>query len=362
VLTKIFGATGERLGAIGFGGMRFSDPRDPARCADLLRYAHTRGIDYFDTAPFYCEDQSEAIFGLALSGLPRESFRVSTKSSAADGVRLRADLERSLERLRLDRIDFFHIWCLMSRQDWDSRLAGGALDAAQRAQQDGLVRHLVCSSHLPGAEIADVLACGAFAGVTLGYNAVNFPYRAPAVRAAAELGLGVVAMNPLAGGLIPRNPGRFAFLAEPGEGSVVAGALRFLLADPSVTVALVGFATEREVDEAVAAAADVRDVSPGRAAALRAQVEERFDQICTGCGYCLPCPVGIPIPRLLDVYNVRLLGGDDGEVQARYRWHWNISEDLVGACTDCGDCEPRCTQHLPIRERMRSLPAPRRER
>ncbi len=340
--------------------MRFSNPTDTERNADLVRYAHSQGIDYFDTAPAYCDDRSEGIVGAALGTLPRDSFFVSTKSAQRDGARLRAELERSLERLRVDRIDFFHVWCLMSWEDWEGRLAKGAIDAARRAQQDGLVRHLVCSSHMPGGELAAVLATETFVGVTLGYNAINFPYRAAAVRAASARGLGVVAMNPLAGGLIPRNAGRFAFLARPSDPSPTTGALRFLIADPDVSVTLVGFTSEHEVDEAVAAAGAVEEVSAERAAALREHVERSFDDVCTGCGYCLPCPADIPIPRLLDVYNVRLLGGDDAELQVRYRWHWNLTGDPASACTDCGDCEARCTQHLPIRERLRALPVPKR--
>ncbi len=361
MLKKPYGSTGVRVGAIGFGGMRFANPTDTERSADLVRHAHARGIDYFDTAPSYCDDRSEGIFGAALGSLPRSSFFVSTKSAQRDGARLRAELERSLERLRLDRIDFFHVWCLMSREDWQARLAGGAVDAALRAQQDGLIRHLVCSSHMAGEDLAAVLASGVFVGVTLGYNAMNFPFRAAAVRAASARGLGVVAMNPLAGGLIPRNPDRLAFLARPSDPSVVTGALRFLVVDPSVSVALVGFASEREVDEAVAAADLVETASADRAAALREHIERSFDELCTGCGYCLPCPAAIPIPRFLDVFNVRLLGGDDAELQARYRWHWALTEDPASACTDCGECEARCTQHLPIRERLRALPTPRRD-
>jgi predicted aldo/keto reductase-like oxidoreductase len=358
VLSKPYGRTGVTVSAVAFGGMRFQDPQDLEKDADLVRYAHACGIDYFDTAPDYCEDRSEFIFGRALPGLARDSFRVATKSAKSRGEELRAELERSLTRLRLDRIDFFHIWCLMSWGDWENRLRGGAVDAARRAVDDGLIRHLVCSSHMPGEDLGRVLESGVFAGVTLGYNAINFPYRESAVRAAARLGLGVVAMNPLSGGLIPANPERFAFLRKPGDPSVVTGALRFLITDPDVSAALVGFSSTRQIDEAVRSAELVSQASHALCEELRSHVDRNFDAVCTGCSYCLPCPEGIPIPRYLDVYNTRLLGGSDGDLQARFKWHWAMGEDWVSRCSDCGDCETRCTQHLPIRERMRALPKP----
>lgn len=358
LLYKPYGRTGTSVSAIAFGGMRFTNHHDLARGADLVRYAHERGINYFDTAPAYCDGHSELIFGQALPKLERSSFVVSTKSANSDGAQLRAELEQSLERLKLDRIDFFHIWCLMSREDWEKRLSGGAVEAAQKAQAEGLIGKLVCSSHMPGEDIQKVLETGIFAGVTLGYNAANFPYRTAAVRRAAELGLGVVAMNPLSGGLIPQNPGRFAFLQRPGDASVVTGALRFLVSDPDVTAALVGFSAETEIDEAVASTEGMNAADPDLAASLRGHVEQSFNQVCTGCSYCLPCPQGIPIPQLMDVSNVQLLGGTKQDIADRFRWHWQLQHDHASDCIDCGDCEPRCTQHLSIRERFRALPKP----
>ena len=148
MLSKLYGHTHVSVSAIGFGGMRFGATDDIGRCAALVRYAHARGINYFDTAPDYCDDRSEAIVGQGLAGLPRASYTVATKSAKSRGAELRTELERSLTRLRVDHIDFFHIWCLMSAEDWQNRLRGGAVDAARRAQEEGLIRHLVCSSHM----------------------------------------------------------------------------------------------------------------------------------------------------------------------------------------------------------------------
>ena len=359
--TKEYGRTGEQVSVVAFGGMRFQTPHDLGASRDLVAYAHARGINYFDTAPEYCEDRSQRIFGSILPDLPRDSFLVSTKSAEAQGERLRAQLEQSLEHLRLDRIDFFHVWCLMSLEDWQQRLRGGAVDAALRAQQDGLVRHVVCSSHMAGDGLTQVLDSGHFAGVTLGYNAINFPYREAAVRAAGQRGVGVVAMNPLSGGLIPQNPERFAFLRRTEDPSVVAGALRFVISDPDVTAALVGFSRLEEVDVAVAVGTETYADAMALQQELRGHLDEAFDDVCTGCQYCLPCPEGIDVPKYMDVYNaMRLGGGDPQQALARFRWHWQIAEDHASRCTGCGDCEARCTQHLDIIERLRELPPPAR--
>lgn len=107
MIYRLYGQTGRALSAIGFGGMRFAEPEQIEKNAELLLYAHEKGINYFDTAPYYCNDCSEDIFGHALKQLPRQSFSVSTKCGSANAVEMRQSLEKSLERLGVDSIDFF---------------------------------------------------------------------------------------------------------------------------------------------------------------------------------------------------------------------------------------------------------------
>jgi len=355
--TKTYGQTGHAISVIGFGGMRFAQPNDLDANADLVRYAHAKGINYFDTAPYYCDDRSEEIFGRALPSLPRDSFYVSTKCAEADGRKLRVSLERSLQRLGLATIDFFHIWCLLRPGDLAERIAGGAVAAALAAKKEGLIRHLVVSAHLGGNDIATVLGSGHFAGVTLGYNVLNSPYRATALEAAARHRVGVVTMNPLGGGLIPRNAARLGFIRGPQDSDVVQAALRFNVSQPAVTSALVGFARRDEIDAAVAAVADFTPYPAAHVARVQAALSTSFDGFCTGCGYCLPCPAELEVPKLMDVYNQKILDGTDAAMRDRLKWHWNLAPDVAAACLECGDCEQACTQHLPIRERLSAIAA-----
>ena len=355
--TKSYGQTGCAVSVIGFGGMRFATPEDVDASAELVRYGWSRGINYFDTAPLYCGDRSEEIMGRAIATLPREAIFVSTKSMEAEGDALRASLERSLRRLRTDYVDFFHIWCLLRPEQLPARIAQGAIAAAQRARDEGLIRHLVVSSHLNGAENAAVLETGLFAGITIGYNVLNFPFRAEVLTAARRRGLGVVTMNPLGGGLIPRNAERLAFLRGPGDQDVVQAALRFNVSQPAITCALVGFSDRAEVDAAVAAVERFVPYPPEHLERLQAGINAGFQGFCTGCGYCLPCPANLEIPKFMDAYNQQILSTRTGAIRDRLSGHWGLSPDLASACLDCGDCEDACTQHLPIRERMRAIAA-----
>jgi len=351
MLYKLYGQTGKEISAVGFGGMRFANHDDIAGNAEVVCHAHRRGITYFDTAPGY--GRSEEIFGAAFKQMDRGTFHVSTKTMASSPQALRTDLDKSMSRMGLDHIDFYHIWCIITPATWRQRLDGGAVAEALKAKQEGRVGHVVVSAHMAGEALEQMLREGPFEGVTLGYCAINFPYRQQAVEAAGQLGIGVVTMNPLGGGIIPRNARRFDFLRGPDDPSVVAAAIRFNVSHPNVTCALVGFTTTEQVDQAVAAVEDFTPYDPAHLDRLRREIVAGMDDLCTGCGYCLPCPADVPIPQLMDIYDMKTLGQSPRGIWQRMNWHWHVTAEQAAACSDCGECEDRCTQRLPIRERLK---------
>ncbi len=357
---KDYGATGKQLSAIGCGGMRLPNPRNHADGIAILHAARRAGITYFDTAPYYCDDQSEAIFGEALRSMPPSPLPLytSSKCSRPSASDFRRGLEQSLSRLGLPQITFFHIWCVMDPADWKSRVQGGALREALKAKEEGLVGHVCVSTHMTGPEIARLVEDHPeIEGLTLGTCAINFPYRIQGVEAARRLRRGVVAMNPLGGGLIPRHPDKFDFIRAPGDPDVVTAALRFLVSDPAITSALVGFSSVAHVEAAARALENFTPHSPEHLEHIRRRIEKDFNEMCTGCGYCLPCPQGIPIPRYMDIHNLMQLKAGDDDIRTRFKYHWDMTPDKAAECIECGQCEARCTQHLPIIDRLKKVAA-----
>ena len=353
--TKPYGKTGKDVSVIGFGGMRFLAPQDIDGSAELVRYAHSKGINYFDTAPYYCEDKSEEIMGAAIRHFKRDTFYISTKCGEPDAASMRASIERSLKRLNVEYIDFMHIWCLLRPGQLQERIDKGAIGAALQAKAEGLVKHVVASTHLSGEDIAAVLDSGCFEGLTIGFNALNFPFRAKALEAALKHNVGIVTMNPLGGGLIPKNAERLAFLKGPQDRDVVEAALRFNISQPAITAALVGFSSEEQIDQAVAAVENFKPYPAQHIEQVQSHITASFSGFCTGCGYCMPCPAAVEIPKMMDAYNQKILEGNDQAIPNRLKWHWGLSPDLASACLQCGECEDKCTQHLPIRERLEEI-------
>jgi hypothetical protein len=358
MIYRMYGSTGVEVSAIGFGGMRFDEEKPDSR-ASMVKAAYDAGINYFDTAPGYGE--SEKIFGTAFKQMKKtrsqKPFYVSTKSMKDEPQLVRKDIETSLKRMGLDYIDFYHFWYVLSLDEYQRRKANGVLKEFEKLKSEGLIKHICVSTHMTGPDISKMLRDYPFEGILLGYSAMNFAYREAALDAAAKLNRGVVIMNPLGGGLIPQNPERFAFVKTRPDESVVEGALRFLLNDRRITIALVGFGRQSQIKEAVSAVDGYKPIPQKTIKKIRDALNESFNELCTVCRYCDDCPQGIPVPKLMDTYNHYVLTGKEADAVFRLEMHWgfDLGDDFLQNCTECGLCEDACTQKLPIRARLKTL-------
>ncbi len=356
-----YGSTGETVSVIGCGGMRFPDVNNEEACIETLLAAYDTGINYFDTAPGYCKDLSEIRVGQAVTEFKKRphdhNFLLSTKTWKSDADGVRADIEQSLKRLNVEAIDFYHCWCVNSWEAWQERKAGGAVEELIKIKEEGLARHICVSSHMSGQQISEMLSENIFEGVLLGYSAINAPFRRQGISGAREMNLGVAIMNPLGGGLIPNHADRFDFIKRREDPSLVHSALRYVVSTPGVSLALVGIDSPQHAREAAAVTDDLRLLSSTELSEVDRNVEEGFDQLCTLCGYCDNCPQGIPVPKFMSAYNYQLLE-DTAAMKDYLKWHWELGETAPGVaqtCTQCGKCESKCTQHLPIIDRLKHI-------
>lgn len=355
-----YGKTGKKVSVIGFGGMRFGKDEDYA--AEVVRRANALGINYFDTAPFYCGDRSEDIFGKAFKQMPKD-FYVSTKSSVnkestADQVRWR--IENSLNRMGVDKINFFHMWCIMDLNQYNRVMApGGPYEGALRAKEEGLIDHLVFSTHCKGSDIRKIIEDQVFEGVLLGYNAINHPYRQEGVEAAMEYNLGVATMNPLGGGLIPQHQQYFSYLKQWEDETVCQGALRFNASQKGITVVLAGMGTLEEVEENIKTVERPLSFSSEKRREIQAKIGDGINTLCTTCGYCMKCPKKIKISSYLEAYNLMVLDSPD-RMYHHLNWLKEIgtlkeTDSTPAECIACGVCEGLCTQKLPIIQRLKEM-------
>jgi len=343
-----FGNTGVTASRLGFGCMRFERPMDTDAMAEVVLHAFNRGITYFDTAPGYCDDQSEIIVGTAIKEIRKSvrPFFVSTKTMAAEPDAIRRQCETSLKRLGVDAIDFYHVWCLVQPEDLPGRKRKGVLEAFARLKEEGLIRHIAVSTHLEHEHVAAMLdeGQGLFESMLIGLNIQNYHLRHAGVQAAAERGMAVVTMNTLGGGVLTNHEDRFRSVVGDKDESILDTAIRFNLRN------------KEDVDTAVEAVSAFEPLDEAAIEALTGRMRDGYAEYCTQCGYCKGCPSGIPVVRVMEAYNHGLMEGMDAALK-HLKYHWNVPDvaDLLAPCTRCRLCEEECTQQLPILERFETL-------
>ena len=139
-----FGRTGHMSSAVIFGAAALGrvDQATADRVLDLLLEFE---VNHIDTAPSYGE--SELRIGPWMER-HRDDFFLATKTRERDYAKAKAEIQRSLERLRTDRIDLLQLHSLSHPDEWQQALSpGGALDAAREAREAGLIRFIGVTGH-----------------------------------------------------------------------------------------------------------------------------------------------------------------------------------------------------------------------
>lgn len=354
---KKHGNTGKELSIVGFGGMRFKDIDNRDECVETILKAAELGINYFDTAPAYFGIKSEEVFGYAFKEFKKRNvpFYSSTKTFSSKPKDIRKEIEAQLKRLQIDSIDFYHVWNVVTLENWNERKKNGVIETFIKLKEEGLINHICVSHHLIGDQIRELISEKVFEAVLFGFSAYNFKTRQEGFDIIKNKNLGCVVMNPLGGGVIPQNPGKFDFLKQSKDQPIVEAALHFLFAHEDITTALVGFSTTEEVIEAVQAVENYNELLPEKLDKIKNASGRDFDGLCTGCQYCDSCPEDIPIPKYMDAYNHKIMYNSEKQLDDRLKWHWNIPKDWAAKCTECGQCEDLCTQHLNIIERLEEI-------
>lgn len=365
-----FGRTGIQVSRLGFGCMRFPSREvdgkkvfDKEESIRMMHRAMELGVNYFDTAPGYCEKQSEIIVGKALKGR-RDKVYLSTKypSEEASGDELERKLETSLKKLDTDYIDFYHMWGI-SLKTFVERLdtPDGPMARARKLRDAGVIRHISFSFHDAPENMIEIIRRGegVFASVLCQYNLLDRANE-DAIAYAHEQGLGVTIMGPVGGGRLGA-PSKVIQDLLPGKvQSSAEMALRFVMNNRNVNIALSGMSSMDMVEENAAVASNMEPLTPEEEARIAASLEENrrlADLYCTGCNYCMPCPKGINIPEIFKMMNYHRVYGLTKFARDNYarigKEPW-LNFQNAAACVQCGACEKKCPQHLHIREQLRA--------
>lgn len=370
MIYRKFGNTGEMISSLGFGCMRFPEIETDGKWTveydkvdEMLRHAYDLGVNYFDTAFYYCHENSEIAVGRALKPI-RDKVMISTKCPM-ENVHCKEDyrkmLEKSLAKLDTDYIDFYHFWAI-NRKVFDEKIVGfGLIEEALKLKAEGKIRHISFSFHDDPSHIKHIIdTAPELETMLVQYNLLDRSHE-EMIAYAASKGLGVVAMGPVGGGRLAAPTELYKKLTGKESISTYELAFRFVLGNKNISCALSGMENISMVDKNVAVASIEEPMSENEWAELTQALEnvKKFSELyCTGCGYCQPCPKGIEIPRIFGAFTYHNVYGLSELAKTEFTTYCDNGEKkgaLSADCVDCGYCEKKCPQKLKIRELLKKV-------
>lgn len=321
------GKTGLIISRMGFGGIPIQRI-DAAGTKKLMQRMAEEGINYIDSARGYTV--SENFIGEGIEGM-RDKFILATKSMSRTREAMAKDIEISLNNFRTNYIDLYQVHNPNMEQLEQVIGPDGALEALMEAKAAGKIGHLGLTAH--SLEVFEkALEMDWVETIMFPYNIVERQGE-ELIHKCREKNIGFIDMKPLAGGAI--EDGRLA--------------LRFVCANPDVTVVIPGMYDVSEIEKNREAVEDTRPLTEEELAAMEQVRKQLGTNFCRRCNYCQPCTAGINISGcfLFQGYLDRYGLGD--WAKERYA----AMPVKAGDCVDCGACETRCPYNLPIRDMLK---------
>lgn len=353
-----------KVSVLGFGCMRFpiengdSGAIEENQATEMLHYAIDNGVNYIDTAYPYHQGNSEAFVGRALGNGYRDKVYLATKlpvwlcKTYEDFEKY---LDEQLERLNTDYIDFYLLHSL-NEKSWNNIVDLKIFDFVEEAKKKGKIKYIGFSFHdeLPVFKSIIDSYNWDFCQIQLNYMDRQYQAGLEGFEYAVEKDISVVIMEPIKGGKLAAASEEISSIWEKSaiKRSPARWALDWLYNFSEVSTVLSGMSTLEHVVE------NVETAKTARANSLSKEELSLVDEItgvykknikvgCTSCEYCLPCPEGVAIPNIFDMYNNVYVYGAKEESQNRYEGLVKAEKDS-SKCVECGICEGLCPQHLEI--------------
>ena len=368
MLKRNYGLTNENISVLGLGCMRFPTNTDNSineeKAMEIINYALNNGVNYFDTAYFYHNGQSEGFMGKALKP-HRKNIFIATKLPgwlAKNKEDMDKIFNEQLERLQTDYIDFYLVHAL-DKKSFERLINIGLFDFLNKIKANGSAKHIGFSFHDSLDVFKNIVDAYPWEFCQIQYNFLDINYQAglEGLKYASDKGLGIAIMEPLRGGKLVNNVPSDIMdiwnLADTKR-TPTEWALKYVWNDSRVNVVLSGMSSLNNVVENIATAkiSEPDTLSSDELLIIdkvRAKYESKIKVNCTDCKYCMPCPVGVNIPQNFDLLNKSSLFEDLNY----YKNSYEKLDDTAKAsnCVKCGKCEDVCPQSILIRKKLQEV-------
>jgi len=301
----------------GFGALPIQRVEKDEACK-ILRKAYEGGINYFDTARFYTD--SEEKIGEALSDV-RDKIIISSKTMRTEVEGFWRELKLSLSLLKTDYIDVYQF----HNPPFCPKLNDGTglYEAMLEAKEKGMIRHIGITSHkLSVAE--EAVRSGLYETLQFPFSYLATEKEESLIRLCEEHDVGFICMKALAGGLIVRSDVAYAYLSKYPVAPIW------------------GIQRESELDEFLSYNENPPELNEERIAYIERDRAELSGEFCRGCGYCMPCPVGIEINSCARMSLLLRRAPTDMSLTPESQAKMKKIED----CISCGQCKAKCPYGL----------------
>ena len=317
------GRTGITVPQNGFGALPIQ--RIPLKDAvRILRKAYNGGMRFFDTARAYTDSEEKVGAAFGDGYVKRDEIVIATKTGAKTPEEFWQHLDMSLNNLKTDYIDIYQFHLM--GQCWKPGDGTGMYECMLRAKEEGKIRHIGGTAHKIGIA-KELIESGLYETVQYPFSYLATDQEADLIKMCNENNVGFIGMKGLAGGLITNSRAAMAYISQ-FDGAVP----------------IWGIQREKELDEWLSYMKETPVLDDELKTFIESERKELMGDFCRGCGYCMPCTVGIQINQC----NRMSLMLRRAPSESWLSDHWQAEMNKIEQCIGCGACLSKCPYELEI--------------
>ncbi|WP_026519693.1 aldo/keto reductase [Butyrivibrio sp. FCS006] len=317
------GRTGITVPQNGFGALPIQ--RIPLEDAvRILRKAYNGGMRFFDTARAYTDSEEKVGAAFGDGYVKRDEIVIATKTTAKTPEEFWQQLDISLNNLKTDYIDIYQFHLM--GQCWKPGDGTGMYECMLRAKEQGKIRHIGGTAHKIGIA-KELIESGLYETVQYPFSYLATDQEADLIKMCNDNNVGFICMKGLAGGLITNSKAAMAYISQ-FDGAVP----------------IWGIQKEKELDEWLSYMDNTPELDDELKAFIESERKDLMGDFCRGCGYCMPCTVGIQINQC----NRMSLMLRRAPSESWLSDHWQAEMNKIEECIGCGACLSKCPYELEI--------------